>query len=405
MEALVIPTEEYQVRHKKIQQFLESEGLGMLLAYSPPMEHKWGQTGHVSYLSGWANHDRIIDSIVAVPARGRPALLFAGMPYMKEQVLEVSPIDDVRIIQAVDPNAVAMSSSEQGGPRSLVEEASAILEENGLEGEGVAVVGLENMPLPTYQVLARDLEDRLTCGQDIVAQLRSTKSPEELELMRRAAALSDLGFDTMLELARPGMRGIEILAEMERVVRREGADHAKYWMASGPPPDWGNVRLDLKPHMRVLKEGDLMASCSYVCYKGYWCHGQRTGTLQRACAELQQMCEITRGAQDAGLAKMVAGTPVSKACRAIRETASQSGWEIEGGRFGHGIGLDYSEQPRMTEGNEQPLQAGTTAVIHTTFRDPRSGKMFVPLGDVCCVGENGPELLMSFQRTPFIAGL
>jgi Xaa-Pro aminopeptidase len=117
------------------------------------------------------------------------------------------------------------------------------------------------------------------------------------------------------------------------------------------------------------------------------------------------MCQISREAQDAGLAAMLPGTPVSQACRAIREKASQSDWEIQGGRFGHGIGLDYSEQPRLTEDNDRPLQPGTTAVIHTTFRDPQSEKMFVPLGDVCCVTENGPELLMSFQRTPFIAGL
>ena len=46
--------------------------------------------------------------------------------------------------------------------------------------------------------------------------------------MRKAAELSDLGFQTMLEVARPGMRGIEILAEMERAVRREGADHVSW---------------------------------------------------------------------------------------------------------------------------------------------------------------------------------
>ena len=136
------------------------------------------------------------------------------------------------------------------------------------------------MPVPFYESLAAGFGNSLRRVDDIVEHLRGNKSPAELALMRKAAALSDSGFQTMLEIARPGMRGIEILAEMERTVRREGADHAKYWMASGPPTNWNDARLDIKPHLRVLGAGDLMAACSYVVYKGYWCHGQRTGTLQ-----------------------------------------------------------------------------------------------------------------------------
>ncbi len=86
--------------------------------------------------------------------------------------------------------------------------------------------------------------------------------------------------------------------------------------------------------------------------------------------------------------------------RAVREKASESGWEIQGGRIGHGMGLDYSESPSLNESNETPLQAGTMAVVHATFSLPDSGKMFVPLGDACHVTENGPEFLMSFQREP-----
>ena len=50
--------EEFEQRWTRVQGFLQEQDLGGLLAYSPPEEHKWGQTGHVSYLSGWDNHDR-----------------------------------------------------------------------------------------------------------------------------------------------------------------------------------------------------------------------------------------------------------------------------------------------------------------------------------------------------------
>ena len=222
--------------------------------------------------------------------------------------------------------------------------------------------------------------------------------------MRQAARLSDLGFQTMLEVARPGMKGSELVAEMERAVRLQGADHAKYWMASGPPPDWAGTRLDLKPHERVLQEGDLMASCSYVLYKGYWCHGHRTGTLSKPSPELDQLCAIAREAQDAGLEQIKTGAPMGAIGQAIRAHAEPRGLGIQGGRYGHGMGMDYAELPALAETTETPIQPGMTFVVHAAYELPESGKMFVPLGDVCHVTANGAEKLMEFPRTPFVAG-
>lgn len=403
MKELAVNIADYRLRFQQIQEFLKKEDIGAVFVYSPPMEHKWAQTGHVSYLSGWANHDRIVDSAVVIPAKGDVVLLLPGMPYMVEQIMEVSPIEDIRLIQAVDPNAVS-GSFEKGSVRSFAGQTQAILKENGLEAKDVSVVGIDNMPVPLYQHLIEELGEKVKIDSDIVADLRYTKSPDEIELMRHAAHLSDLGFETMLKTAKAGMRGIEIIAEMERVVRREGADHAKYWMASGPGPDWENVHLDIKPHLRVLEDGDLMSACSYVCYKGYWCHGQRIGTLGKRCSKLDEIARITREAQDAGLAKMKPGVPIGHVFKAIKEKAAKSDWTIQGGRIGHGMGLDYSERPHLTEYNERLLEIGSSAVIHTMYSLPGSGKMFISVGDVCCVSDNGAELLMKFPREPFVAG-
>ncbi len=400
-----ISAQEFESRQERVREFLRERDLGALFVYSPPAEHKWGQTAHVAYLSGWANHDRIVDSVVVVPVSGPPALLFAGIQYMQEQVQEVSPLEDIRLVQAVDPHAVAVARGRGKGPRDFAAETVAILEENGVGDKDVGIVGIQNMPLAFYEALAAGLGSKLRRTDDVVARLRGVKSPAEMKLMKRAAELSDLGFRTMLEVARPGMRGIEVLAEMERVVRREGADHAKYWMASGPPTDWSETRLDIKPHERVLGEGDLMASCSYVVYKGYWCHGQRTGTLVRPSAKLEEIFRTARECQDAGLEHLRAGVPIARVAKTIGDLAARRGMPLMGGRIGHGIGMDYSEQPApLTEANQELLEEGMTCVIHAAYTLPGSGKMFVPLGDVCQVTENGPEFLMSFTRNLFLAG-
>ena len=216
---------------------------------------------------------------------------------------EVSPIEDLRIVSGIDPNAVAIDRKAKnvGVIGDFASETLAILEENGLADKPVGVVGIENLATPFYEFLSSQFGDKLKRVPDIVARLRSVKSPAEVERMRLAAQLSDLGFETMLKAARPGMSGVELVAEMERAVRGAGADIVKYWMASGPAPDWADSRIDIKPHERELQVGDL-------------------------------------------------------------------------------------------------------AVIQACFKLPGSGKMFIPLGDVCHVTPEGPEFLMEFQRTLFVAG-
>ena len=405
-----VSAEMLEGRYKKVRAFLEEQGLGALIVYSPPAQHQWGQTGHVAYLSGWANLNRLVDSAVVVPLDGPPALLFAGLPMMIDQIIDDSPMKDLRLVQGVDPNAVSMArpagASAGSGPRTFAGETLALVREREVFGKSIGVVGVENMSVPFYEALSNELGEDLKRVDDIVAELRSVKAPEEVELLRHASHLGDLGFQAMVEAAKPGMRGIEIVAEGERVVRRGGADHAKFWMASGPPTTVEEMRLDLKPHERVLQDGDFMGFGSYIVYKGYWSHGMRAGTLGKPSDYLEKVAKITRDAVDAGIAAIKPGAPAGGIAKAIREKAAESGWQLQGGRAGHGNGLDYSERPIPSEANQTPLQAGNTIVIHPAFQPPGAETtVWVPIGDHIHVTPDGPEFLMEFPRTPFLAGL
>ena len=273
------------------------------------------------------------------------------------------PIKDVRLVKAVDPNAVAMDTKTMGGaraPGTFAEEAVAIMRENEIFNERVGVVGVDNMPVPFYEHLHAELGDNLVRGDDIVAELRAVKTPEELELIRHAARLGDIGFQTMVDVARPGMRGIEIVAEMEHAVRKAGADHAKYWMGSGPDTKWEDTRLDIRPHLRVLQEGDFMNTCSYIVYKGYWSHGQRAGTLMRrkrlpcrtSCR--RPSTRRLRASSRCGPAIALATSPRPSARRARAEGLVPAGRAC---------------RTRHRDG----LQRTSKSLPRATIRDPRSG--------------------------------
>ena len=78
---------------------------------------------------------------------------------------------------------------------------------------------------------------------------------------------------------------------------------------------------------------------------------------------------------------------------------------LDGGRIGHGIGMDYTEQPvPLNDENPRPFEPGMTFVIHATLLEINSEKLLIPRGDVCHVTADGYELMMKFPQTPFVAG-
>lgn len=403
---LCIPESEFRSRVEKVRDFVKGNNLGGLLAYSGPRAHMWYQTGHVGWLTNWANRDRIPDSMVLVPAEGEPALLFSGLPFMLSQIKEVSWMKDCHIVRSADPSAVAIQPGAKmaGETRDFAGEVAAILNERGLGEKPVGLVGIENMPVPFYEALLKGLgANRLRVVEDIIAQLRAVKSPNEVKLMRRAAELSDLGYETFIRVAKPGMRGIEAIAEAERSVRARGAEDVLYWIANVPDGHWDESIIDVKATPRILNYGDQIAMCSYVTYKGYWAHCHRCGSLGREAEEMKRIWEPAFEAQCAAVDNMRPGTPVSEVVRATRRTAEKRGYELHGGRIGHGIGVDYSEQPLLSEANQTPLKKGNVAIVHTMFSLPDKGTILIPAGDLCHITDAGPELLYHFPRRPFLA--
>ena len=144
-----ISTDEFRGRITKIQDHLASKELGALVAFSSSKAHIWYQTGHVSYLSGWADWDRICDSMVVVPLEGDPVMFLSGLPYMARRAKETSWLEDIRTVAALDPSAAAaprLTNTFGQGVRT-------VLGERNLAGKKIGVVGLENMPVPVYKSL------------------------------------------------------------------------------------------------------------------------------------------------------------------------------------------------------------------------------------------------------------
>src|SRR5207245_11296426 len=64
--------------------------------------------------------------------------------------------------------------------------------------------------------------------EGLVEELRAVKDSEEIAAMRQAARLGCEVFQEILTLVKPGVRGVELAAEIEYRMRRKGASGAAF---------------------------------------------------------------------------------------------------------------------------------------------------------------------------------
>lgn len=145
----------------------------------------------------------------------------------------------------------------------------------------------------------------------LLHELRLYKSPAELALMRRAAAIAAEAQQAAVRAARPGAAEYEVEAALLQVMRARGA------VPSYPPTVAGGANacvLHYTANQARLARGDLLlidAGAEMACYASditrTWPVGGRFNAAQRA------LYEVTHEAQAAAIEEVRAGRPFNAA--------------------------------------------------------------------------------------------
>src|SRR4029077_10083651 len=95
-------------------------------------------------------------------------------------------------------------------------------------------------------------------ASELVDRIKVIKSPEELELARRAAIMPDGAMKAAFAAAKPGMRDTEVAAIAVEYSQRHGSENGIYLCASmplGSPSKFGQRHVQ----NRTIKKGDQIA--------------------------------------------------------------------------------------------------------------------------------------------------
>jgi Xaa-Pro aminopeptidase len=224
----------------------------------------------------------------------------------------------------------------------------------------------------------------------MVEPLRWVKDEDELALMTDAALLGCKLFDHILCFIRPGIREIEIAAELEHRARLLGAEGMSFEtiVAAGARSALPHGRAT---SARLPRHGFLTMDFG-VILKGYCSDMTRTVFLGKPRIEERNTYQAVLEAQEAGVAAVAPGASCGDVDEAARSLLRKAGLaEAFTHSTGHGVGLEIHESPRIGAGQATRLLAGMVITIEPGVY--LSGKYGIRIEDMVAVTRSGGQVL------------
>jgi Xaa-Pro aminopeptidase len=333
-----------------------------LLVAGPP--YVLGGQANVRYLTGLASSN----SAVLVEPDGR-ATLFADFRYAARG-RQVEGVEFVEVAR----NLLAAIGERLAGRRVGFEEA--------------------HLPYAGYRTLAgAGVELAPTSG--LVESLRAVKDDAEIEIMRRAGALSDEIFEALSQERFSGRTERELVWWVERSFREAGAGGVSFptVVAAGETATSPHA----EPGERAIEEGVLVVVDAGCVVDGYCSDCTRTFAVGEISERLREIYALCLEAQLAGLAAVTPGAQGRDVDAAARELIADAGLgEAFGHGLGHGVGIQIHEAPTLRPESEDTLQPGNVVSVEPGIYLPGVGG--VRIEDLVLVTEDGAERLTQFTK-------
>ena len=244
---------------------------------------------------------------------------------------------------------------------------------------------------PLHEMLGPWCQD----ASDLIPPLRRVKSPAEVEMIRKAAALSDDALDAALETTKAGAFEGNILAAMQGAVFKGGGDYAgnEFIIGSGE----GALLCRYFSGRRTLDDTDQLTLEWSGAYARYHAAMMRTLITGKANDVQKKMHAAAVEALEACEAAIKPGAPMGDVFDAHARVFDAHG--LEHARLqacGYGMGIAYNpiwvEFPMFYEGNPLEMQAGQAFFLHMILMDSDAGLAMCWGHSVLCK-EDGVERL------------
>ncbi|MBN2909123.1 aminopeptidase P family protein [Polycladomyces sp. WAk] len=364
----LVPVEEIERRYRRFQQTLDRMELdGALIA----------QNIDLYYLTGTMQN-----GLLFVPRKGEPCL------YVKKSVARAKRESSVPVEQMGRMRELPQRMAERFGP--------------------VQRVGMELDVLPYAQ--ATFYADKLFPKAELtdisfpLRLQRAVKSDYELNQLKRAAGCVREIVEALPEMLKPGMREVELVAEIERRLRMKGninlyrmrafnQELVLGMVASGAAaaaptyfdgPAGGMGLSTASPQGAGWKEirvGEPILVDISAVIEGYIIDQTRLAVIGELEDDLEHAYGVARQILKATEEKAKPGVTWESLYMDALKMAEEAGLadhfmgygEDQAKFLGHGVGLELDELPVLARGFDQPLEEGMVIAVEPKFTFPGRG--------------------------------
>jgi Xaa-Pro aminopeptidase len=193
---------------------------------------------------------------------------------------------------------------------------------------------------------------------------KAFKSDEEIDFIRKAAAMQDSILEDIKAHIKPGMTDADVFGYGHYLGMIRGSETG-YMLGSSAPVGQPTMIRRNGEHGRRIREGDVMYfQCENTGPGGYFVHAGRYYVLGKAPQELRDMVEAMNEAQDFTLSLLKVGNSCAAIWDEFNNYMVKRGYHAEGRIHCHGQGYDNVEPPLVRKDETMLITPRTNMGLH-----------------------------------------
>jgi len=231
-----------------------------------------------------------------------------------------------------------------------------------------------------------------------IADLYLRKTSEEIEAIRLANRVANIGLQAFSENSQPGATEAEVAAAVEsiiyRQIGRDGIFHSRGWAMVQSGPNSADAGRFNRSTGRRLTNGDLVLIELATCVNGYWSDLTRTVAVGRPQAEVAEILDLARDAQEAAVEAVAPGVAAERIDAMARDRIAERGLSsFFTHHTGHHVGFRYHDPGFLIlPGESAVLEPGMVITIEPGIYVHERGAG-ARIEDNVLVTESGHEVL------------
>lgn len=190
-----------------------------------------------------------------------------------------------------------------------------------------------------------------------LGKVRSVKSKEEIEIIKKACELTDEIFEEVISEIKEDMTELEVAALLQYYSMKKGASGMAFEtiIASGERGAMPHGR----PTTKKLKRNEAITIDFGIVYEGYQSDMTRTISIGEPPKIIQEIYKAVLKAQELAIEGIREGVSARSVDKIARDSITESGFgEYFTHGLGHGMGLGDGEAPTLNSRSEDILEEG-----------------------------------------------